>query len=778
MEHTTASSSAELPPTPLPTSQVLPTPLPQPTPLPTSQVLQTPLPTSQALAPATSVFPTTPGTEVYRNLDHDLCPSCAQMHTYIEHLYHYWHILGQDSAGIVIGTVQSLTYGYYTNCPSCIFFVSIKSRLRMTSQPKVLVAFMIRSIMPFLTPFETLKLMSNGRLLIAFHEQDIPAGHTCQLTELPEVYCYLINDRSQLNDSQRLRFRSTQQANLRVSSFIDFKEIIAWFESHTLLSCRRPFMPPKYHAYVKAHILTRTPLYAIDCINRTIVPISWDDQFIALSYVWGKEEQNQSEVNESEGLLRDLPRQCPQTIEDAMIVVRKLERRYLWVDRYCIDQRNAALKHDQIASMDIIYEKALFTNIAAEGDSAEAGLHGISKSLAFPSLRLVVGNIIYSVSEPCHHQMPLETTWNKRAWTYQEYIFSNHSALFTSESLTLICLEVIKFMEQKFIFSQSQSFSESPHILSDPYSEEYQLLSRMTQHLQLFEHSPKAVEYSSEGSFVIGTKPIQSVFQIFEEHVMNYTRRKMTYDSDSLNAIQAVLESFKRNISGLDFCFGLPITSIYGVLPEQRGLLPTVSFAHSLNWTHGTRLDVISSRRRPEFPSWSWTGWEGDVVGWLHHFDPDWEPDSYTSFQYLNWKGETQLMDELAGRCHIDTHPRKILVTAKCVLVKFKYQLHTENLEGLESSYAYYLDGGEANNSVACLHPTRRASNSQDWHSRLLGESWNAFPLGSHSANQSQQTMLVVGSINPEDQHYERIGIFLNPGLTFSHSSLDRFWMA
>jgi hypothetical protein len=39
--------------------------------------------------------------------------------------------------------------------------------------------------------------------------------------------------------------------------------------------------------------------------------------------------------------------------------------------------------------------------------------------------------------------------------------------------------------------------------------------------------------------------------------------------------------------------------------------LPLQSFPQSLRWYHST---AITPRRRPDFPSWSWTGWEGQAL--------------------------------------------------------------------------------------------------------------------------------------------------------------------
>ncbi|PMD57269.1 HET-domain-containing protein [Hyaloscypha bicolor E] len=59
----------------------------------------------------------------------------------------------------------------------------------------------------------------------------------------------------------------------------------------------------------------------------------------------------------------------PQVIEDAITVVQKLGRQFLWVDKYCIKQWDSDYKESQIQVMDKIYEGAAATTVAAPSKS-------------------------------------------------------------------------------------------------------------------------------------------------------------------------------------------------------------------------------------------------------------------------------------------------------------------------------------------------------------------------------------------------------------------------
>lgn len=71
-----------------------------------------------------------------------------------------------------------------------------------------------------------------------------------------------------------------------------------------------------------------------------------------------------------------------------------------------------------------------------------------------------------------------------------------------------------------------------------------------------------------------------------------YTSRKLTNAEDSLNAFKGILNSLMIHIYPGGFLWGLPLHDS----PKTLG------------WTHDA-LDT--PKRRPDFPSWSWAGWEG-----------------------------------------------------------------------------------------------------------------------------------------------------------------------
>ncbi|KAF2729109.1 HET-domain-containing protein, partial [Polyplosphaeria fusca] len=166
----------------------------------------------------------------------------------------------------------------------------------------------------------------------------------------------------------------------------------------------------------------------IDChTNQIVSQDAVDCRYVALSYVWGEP-----------GASSDGDSMFPATIADSITVCVALGFRYLWVDRYCINQGNAAEKHVQIHLMDRIYMQAELTIFAAAGSGSDDGLPGVSTMIRTPQQRLKIGDmelveILNSVDRVSM------STWASRAWTYQEGSMSKRRLIFTDQEVVFLC---------------------------------------------------------------------------------------------------------------------------------------------------------------------------------------------------------------------------------------------------------------------------------------------------------------------------------------------------
>ena len=164
-------------------------------------------------------------------------------------------------------------------------------------------------------------------------------------------------------------------------------------------------------------------LLLIDVYNKCIVRRSWQQKYIALSYVWGKINQlsllksNFGALTTPYGLQhhKDL---ISKTIWDAMDFVNSIGIRYLWADSLCLIQDDAEDVARGVRTMGLIYEGAYLTVIAANGSHANAGLPRVQRESrsstqrheeVMPGLSLVVVRAV-----DCYLRA---SKWATRGWT-------------------------------------------------------------------------------------------------------------------------------------------------------------------------------------------------------------------------------------------------------------------------------------------------------------------------------------------------------------------------
>ncbi|KAF1349225.1 HET-domain-containing protein, partial [Lizonia empirigonia] len=175
----------------------------------------------------------------------------------------------------------------------------------------------------------------------------------------------------------------------------------------------------------------RLILKIIDCLKREVCIASAGAAYVCLSYVWGTESDLEQPSHGTLGVLS-------RTVEDAIYATQELGFRYLWIDRYCIDQANEAEKHDTINNMDIIYQGADLTIVAAAGDGPHTGLPGILSTPRCPQQTVTIGRTQHIVIED-HVREIRKSLWYTRGWTYQEMLLSRRCLVFTPSQVYFQC---------------------------------------------------------------------------------------------------------------------------------------------------------------------------------------------------------------------------------------------------------------------------------------------------------------------------------------------------
>ncbi|KAI1435586.1 heterokaryon incompatibility protein-domain-containing protein [Xylaria sp. CBS 124048] len=304
----------------------------------------------------------------------------------------------------------------------------------------------------------------------------------------------------------------------------------------------------------------------VDVVERTVIPCPPDCDYIALSYVWGGVETPPQALEN---------RCLPQTIEDAIVITKALGRRYLWVDTLCIDQSpNPTLaqiqaKRKQLDMMSTIYDCATVTIVALTGKNANAGISGISAPRLTQAKENIDGHILFT-SPQTYEQEVLASTWWTRAWTMQEERLSRRKLFFTESQVSFSCItgDLCEEMDT------TTDPGLSPRNPIKPFRDKFYASS------------------SAQQSGRIGG-PEKGLYY-YDSSINNYTRRRMTNETDSLNAFRGMLTALSKQAFPQGFIQGLPLRS----------------HPYSLAWVHSRG---VTPKRRAMFPTWSWVGWEGEV---------------------------------------------------------------------------------------------------------------------------------------------------------------------
>ncbi len=178
-------------------------------------------------------------------------------------------------------------------------------------------------------------------------------------------------------------------------------------------------------------------------------------RYCALSYVWGRSTAEFVAAMQSCGssVFRPHPASkyldmdtLPQTIKDAMSVVRHIGERHLWCDALCIDQSDATDREANIAAMSSIYGSSILTIIAGDGADASTGIHRLHSGPSRAERQVSVisqGHMISFLDRRPTLQESLDDRircpWNSRAWTYQEYLLSRRCLIFFIDEVFFSC---------------------------------------------------------------------------------------------------------------------------------------------------------------------------------------------------------------------------------------------------------------------------------------------------------------------------------------------------
>jgi len=319
---------------------------------------------------------------------------------------------------------------------------------------------------------------------------------------------------------------------------------------------------------------------------------------VALSYVWGGSQSAETRLDNLEafrrnGSLKDCSPSLPQTILDAIKLVRKMGLNYLWIDRLCIVQDDFATKDDAISNMKYIYHATYITIVTATGKDAAAGLPGVragSRGWTQPIEEIQPG-IRLTTSNPSSMEF-LNSKYNARGWTkvsefvqpvthsdrcrYQEFLLSNRRLVFLNGLMYFHCKYAL-WREDQILETIPDSPPSAVGTMSDRFSVILDINSVRNEVV--------------EREFLASDPSYRNIFSAYAGTISSYTERQLSYQKDIINAYKSTCSIFAQEMHSDTF---------YGI--------PLLIFDWALLFRNSSSL---GPKQRPEFPSWSWCGREG-----------------------------------------------------------------------------------------------------------------------------------------------------------------------
>jgi hypothetical protein len=325
----------------------------------------------------------------------------------------------------------------------------------------------------------------------------------------------------------------------------------------------------------------------INCITRLVENHDTKKPYVALSYVWATARDVCGNIDFVEGQ-RALPLKLSQVVEDCITVTKALGYQYLWIDKFCIDQNAADLKHEQIQQMDAIYQNSDLTIVAASGSDETYGLPGVNTTNRTRQLIARFGDVTVLQMPQDPHEAIAQAHWSSRGWTFQEAVLSRRRLVFTDDQVYFQC--------------NTMNCFESNHFLLEDMHVENRSITDEDLRAGYFGNSKAYRDrYGKQDS---SKRALNDIVCQYHSNLEDYTGRDLRFDEDALNAFQGIARRFTAHQRH-------PLYNLYGLVYSKDRKHGANILAHSLTWKHEDQAQ--RPRRRTMFPSWSWAGWKGQV---------------------------------------------------------------------------------------------------------------------------------------------------------------------
>ncbi len=285
--------------------------------------------------------------------------------------------------------------------------------------------------------------------------------------------------------------------------------------------------------------------------------------------------------------MRGLPlTEFSQTFRDAIIVCRRLDIPYLWIDSICIIQDDTDDWMREASNMATVYKNSIVVIAAARNtDSQQSFLRPHSELLVGCELNESLGGVFIRPETKGWRREVNLSVYNTRAWCYQEQQLSSRILYFCEDELIWYC----KHGWQREALSGN-------------------VFTGFEYNIHLFERWKEKPDVQV---------PVEAT--AWYDIITPYTMKKMTFPEDKLPALSGIAEAV-QDATGSAYLAGLWRDSLV------PGLLWSRLYTSKIGNRFFTRSTVDPA------PSWSWASYDGVIK-----YDSDlFKPKKTAKWMYLD----------------------------------------------------------------------------------------------------------------------------------------------
>jgi hypothetical protein len=361
-------------------------------------------------------------------------------------------------------------------------------------------------------------------------------------------------------------------------------------------------------------------------------------RYAALSHCWGKAQPlTTTSGNLSEHLIAIQLDRLPKTFREAVLLARRLDLQYIWIDSLCIIQDSKADWDTESSKMAEVYAGATVTIAATSAEDGRQGLF-VDKAAWNKAVPFSMANsqgeqttvYIRSASDD-HHDISHSNLFKAhplscRGWVLQERLLSTRILMFTSCELVFDCQTLLWCECGRFPFKSEMCAHETEsQAARGPWQTLFtQTLLDMSSWAR--DHPPPLIGRVVNGfvqyieNSLTGRQEEDEAWH-WQHIVESYTSRCLTFDRDTLPALSGIAKLLQGRLHDR-YLAGLWRRDIHKQLLWSRRPSTSSFTAEEFALLQSLPDDGINQlylpyrpRRTAEYaaPSWSWASIRGAV---------------------------------------------------------------------------------------------------------------------------------------------------------------------